>query len=58
MLGALVAHPSFAHVHYVDLRGTLAGDAGYKKHWHNELHPTAVGFRLVTERLVAVVDAL
>jgi hypothetical protein len=58
VLSALVAHPDFAHVHYVDLRGTLVGDSGYKKHWANELHPTSAGFHLVTERFASVIDAL
>jgi len=58
MVGALVARPEFAHVHYVDLRGTLVNGNGYKKYWDNELHPSKMGFHLVTEKFAKVVDAL
>lgn len=58
MLSAMVALPEFAHVHLVDLRGTLKHDATYKKHWANELHPTATGFDLVTKKFADVIDKL
>ncbi len=48
----------FAHVHYVDLRRTLANDAQYKRYWANELHPTKAGFRLVAGKFAAVLDTL
>jgi lysophospholipase L1-like esterase len=55
MLRAVSALPEFAHVHYLDLRGTLNHDGTYKKHWANELHPNATGFDLVTKKFA---DAL
>ena len=48
----------FGHVHYVDLRRTLANDAQYKRYWANELHPTKAGFKLVAAKFAAVLDAL
>jgi hypothetical protein len=47
---------SFAHVHYIDLRGTLANSSDYKKYWANELHPTERGFRVVAGMFAAVID--
>lgn len=51
MLATLAATPGFEHVAYVDLRDTLITGPGYKKVWGNELHPTHVGFQLVTDKL-------
>ena len=59
MLAAVSALPQFAHVHYLDLRGTLKHDrATYKQHWANELHPNATGFDLVTKKFADVIDKL
>jgi lysophospholipase L1-like esterase len=48
----------FRHVHYLDLRGTLSGDATYKKDWANELHPTGRGFEIVADRFAAALATL
>ncbi len=56
MLAAVSALPQFAHVHYLDLRGTLKNDGTYKSHWANELHPNAAGFDLVTKRFADAID--
>lgn len=40
----------FAHVQYVDLRGTLATGPTYEDWWANELHPTPQGFGRVADR--------
>jgi lysophospholipase L1-like esterase len=58
MLSELVALPQFSHVTYVNLRKTLSSAADYKQSWDNELHPTPKGFKLVTDRFVAVLDSL
>lgn len=58
MLAAVSALPELAHVHYLDLRGTLKHDGTYKKHWANELHPNATGFDLVTKRFADMIDKL
>jgi hypothetical protein len=50
MLTRVSAYPDFAHVHYLDLRGTLKHGAGYKADWANELHPTGDGFQLVAAK--------
>jgi len=55
MLSAVTALPQFAHVHYVDLRKTLARDNTYKKFWANELHPTKRGFELVTKKFADMI---
>jgi lysophospholipase L1-like esterase len=47
--------PQFAHVHYVNLRGTLRRDAHYKDFWANELHPTERGFKMVTEKFAKMI---
>jgi lysophospholipase L1-like esterase len=52
MLGSVTSLPAFAHVHYLDLRGTLKGD---KKLWANELHPNAKGFDLVTKKFADLI---
>lgn len=58
MLAAVSALPQFAHVHYLDLRGTLNHDGTYKQHWANELHPNATGFDLVTKKFADVIQTL
>ena len=58
MLAGVSALPEFAHVHYLDLRGTLKHDGSYKKHWANEMHPNATGFDLVTKKFADVIDKL
>ncbi len=58
MLATVSALPEFAHVHYLDLRGTLKHDATYKKHWANEMHPNATGFDLVTNKFANVIDSV
>jgi lysophospholipase L1-like esterase len=58
MLAAVSALPEFAHVHYLDLRGTLKHDGTYKQHWANELHPNATGFDLVTKKFANLIDDL
>lgn len=51
---SLPGQPAFAHVRYIDLRGTLSNRLGdYKEWWANELHPTEKGFEAVTERFAA-----
>ena len=50
MLKTVVALPAFAHVRYVDLRGTLSNGPDYKRFWANELHPTRLGFEAVAQR--------
>jgi hypothetical protein len=50
----------FTFVRYIDVRNTLSTvlpDA-YKAWWDNELHPTEMGFAKVTEKFVAVLQAL
>jgi hypothetical protein len=55
MLKSIADMPEFAHVHYVDLRGTLSNAAAnYEEFWANELHPTPGGFELVARQLAAV----
>ena len=48
----------FANVTYLDLRNTLSSDPNYKQSWANELHPTAKGFGLVTNRFVKALDSI
>jgi hypothetical protein len=51
----------FPFVHYIDLRNTLStvltGD-DYKTWWDNELHPTAPGFKKVTDKFEGVLQSL
>jgi hypothetical protein len=57
MLARIVADPVFAHVHYIDLRGTLSADLTsniYQSWWANELHPTEQGFAAVSDKFAAV----
>ncbi len=58
MLLELTAMQQFAHVKYVNLRGTLRTDDTYKDWWANELHPTEQGFKAVTARFAQVLDAI
>ena len=58
MLKSISATPSFEHVHYLDLRGTLATGRTYKKDWANELHPTAKGFATVAVKFAATIGGL
>lgn len=58
MLASVSALPEFAHVHHLDLRGTLKNDGTYKRHWANELHPSATGFDLVTKRFADLIGQL
>lgn len=58
MLASVSALPEFAHVQYLDLRGTLKHDATYKKHWANEMHPNTKGFDLVTKKFADLIDRL
>ncbi len=53
MLKAVAGRAPFAHVRYVDLRGTLATGPTYRQWWANELHPTRQGFEAVTAKFVA-----
>jgi lysophospholipase L1-like esterase len=53
MLAGLAGRAPFAHVQYVDLRGTLSNGPQYKTWWANELHPTRKGFEAVTAKFVA-----
>ncbi|MBZ4416463.1 GDSL-type esterase/lipase family protein [Myxococcus sp. RHSTA-1-4] len=58
MLRGVSELPGFEHVEYVDLRGTLSTDAGYKRLWDNELHPTRKGFQRVTEMVARAIQGL
>ena len=58
MLQQLSSVPPFSHVHFVDLRKTLASGASYKKDWANELHPTGRGFAAVTAKIARAIAAL
>lgn len=58
MLESVAKLPAFKHVHYIDLRKTLSGDKNYKRDWANELHPTARGFQLITDRFANVLAKL
>lgn len=58
MIESVVALPSFGHVHYVDLRGLLPNQQGYKQWWENELHPTRKGFGLVAQKFADVLKQL
>jgi hypothetical protein len=54
MLMSLSRIPSFGHVRFVDLRGTLSGvthNEQYKDDWANELHPSQLGFEKITEKI-------
>jgi hypothetical protein len=55
MLQGIVSLPEFAHVKHVDLRNTLSSGSNYKRDWANELHPTLVGFKRITDRFAAAI---
>ena len=55
MLRQVTRAPGFAHVRFVDLRGTLSGGPDYKRDWANELHPTERGFRAVAQKIANAV---
>jgi lysophospholipase L1-like esterase len=58
MLKRVTALPEFAHVRYVDLRGTLSNGADYRTWWANELHPTKRGFEAVAARFAAAIQGV
>ena len=58
MLISLTGMPQFAHVHYVNLRGTLATGDNHKDWWGNELHPTEQGFQAVTDKFAQTLNTL
>lgn len=58
MLATVRSIPEFAHVHYLDLRGTLKHDGTYKKDWANELHPSKTGFALVTKKFADAIETI
>lgn len=55
MLASVSSIPAFAHVHYLDLRGTLKPS---KTDWANELHPSPSGFEVVTQKFANVIGTL
>jgi hypothetical protein len=56
MLRRVSRLPTFPHVRYLDLRGTLPTGATYEEWWDNELHPTKRGFRAVTAKFAAAIE--
>lgn len=58
MLKDMASLSEFPHVQYINIRGTLSVGVDYKKWWANELHPTARGFELVTERFASALAGL
>ena len=46
-----VAEAPESGVVHVDAREAFAGNACYRTHWGNELHPTESGFRLIAEKI-------
>jgi len=58
MLKDVSATPGFGHVHYLNLRNTLKHGANYEKDWENELHPTEVGFALVSKKFADLIAKL
>jgi hypothetical protein len=54
MLERVTGMPPFAHVHHLDLRGTLSSGDDYKDSWRDELHPTEGGVR----KIVAAYESL
>jgi lysophospholipase L1-like esterase len=57
LLKEVAGAPSFEHVKYVDLRGTLKGTP-YKEWWGNELHPTAKGFKAIAARIANAIEKI
>jgi lysophospholipase L1-like esterase len=58
MIEYVVALAPFAHVHYVNLRGTLTTGSDYKDWWANELHPTEAGFDEITKKFAKTLATL
>jgi len=58
MLEKVVTLPAFAHVSFVDLRGSLPTGSAYKTWWANELHPTHKGFRKVASKFAEALEEL
>lgn len=58
MLEQVAGLDPFAHVTYINLRGSLSNGADYKEWWDNELHPTRKGFMRVTDRFHEALQAL
>lgn len=58
MLHGVVEVPAFAHVRFIDLRGTLSTGGDYKQWWANELHPTREGFELIARHFIRVLRDL
>ena len=58
LVKGIAGGPGLAHLHYVDLRGTLSqqlqGQA-YKSWWNDELHPTEQGFAKVAAKFDALI---
>lgn len=57
VVASLLTLGGFAHVRYVNLRGTLRTGPGYKRLWANELHPTPQGFSLVAKKFADAIGA-
>lgn len=58
MLEKVVMIPAFAHVSFIDLRGSLPTGSAYKTWWANELHPTHKGFRRVASKFAEALEEL
>jgi lysophospholipase L1-like esterase len=58
MLQGVTSLADFAHVRFVDLRGTLSNRADYKQWWSNELHPSRQGFEALAKKLAGVLNDL
>lgn len=61
MVSLIPGDPAFAHVRYVDLRGTLSNvltNDAYQQTWANELHPTENGFAAVANKFAAELATL
>jgi lysophospholipase L1-like esterase len=43
----------FKQVHYINLRGTMKGQS-----WHDEIHPTSAGFRVLAAKFKAKIEEL
>lgn len=56
MLASATDQSAFAHVHHVDLRGTLSSGEDYRDSWANELHPTEDGFKRIAARLAVAIE--
>lgn len=58
MLADLAQLPSFGHLHYIDLRGTLSTADDYRMWWDNEMHPSRSGFERVASAFAECLDSL